>query len=115
MQLESAGIFATTTKIQNKLHSLRVYYSSQRNKLEYSKKCCDSGTDKVIKIRWPYYEKLSFLNDYLQPRQTFSNPGMEDLDPSSPTSVTSLENAPAKRKMQNAKCKKKKKCAGGRK
>ena len=25
-QLESAGIFATTTEIQNKLHSLRVYY-----------------------------------------------------------------------------------------
>ena len=28
MQLESAGIFATTTEIQNKLNSLRVYYSS---------------------------------------------------------------------------------------
>ena len=38
MQLDSAGIFATTTEIQNKLHSLRVYHSSQRNKLEYSKK-----------------------------------------------------------------------------
>ena len=37
-QLESAGIFATTTEIQNKLHSVKVYYSSQRNKLEYSKK-----------------------------------------------------------------------------
>ena len=35
MQLESAGICATTTEIRNKLHSLRVYYSSQRNKLEY--------------------------------------------------------------------------------
>ena len=71
----------------------------------------DSGTDEVIKIRWPYYKNLSFLNDYLQPRQTFSNLGMEDIDPSSQASITSLENAPvrrpAKRKMQ-------KKCAGGR-
>ena len=104
MQLESPGIFATTTEIQNKLHSLRVYYSSQRNKLEYSKKKSGSGTDEVIKIRWPYYEKLSFLNDYLQPRQIFSKFGMEDLDPSSPASIASLENAPvprpAKRKMQ---------------
>ena len=71
-----------------------------------------SGTDEVIKLRWPYYEKLSFLNDYLQPCQTFSNLGIEDLDPSSPASIASLENAPvprqAKRKMQ------KKKCASGR-
>ena len=44
-QLESAGIFATTTEIQNKLHSLRVYYSSQRSKFEYSKK---SGKSLVL-------------------------------------------------------------------
>ena len=77
-QLESAGIFATTTEIQNKVHSLRAYYSSQRSKFEYSKKkvCQKSGTDEIIKIRWPYYEKLSFLNDYLQPCQTFSNLGI---------------------------------------
>ena len=37
-QLESAGIFATTTEIQNEVHSLRAYYSSQRSKFEYSKK-----------------------------------------------------------------------------
>ena len=40
-------------------------------------------------------------------RQTFSNLGMEDLDPSSPASIASLENAPvprpAKRKTQNKK------------
>ena len=106
-QLESARIFATTTEIQNKLHSLRVYYSSQRSKLEFSKKKSGSSTDEVIKVRWPYYEKLSFLNDYLQPRQTFSNLDMEDLDPSSPVSIASLENAPvprpAKRKMPKKK------------
>ena len=37
MQLESIGIFTTTTEIQDKLHSLRVYMSSQINKLEYLK------------------------------------------------------------------------------
>ena len=112
MQLKSAGIFATTTEIQNKLHSLRVYCSSQRNKLEYSKKKYGSGTDKVIKIRLPYYEKLLFLNDYLQSRQTFSNLGIEGLDPSSPASITSLENAPVprptKRKMRKKVCRWKK-------
>ena len=51
----------------------------------------------------------------LQPRQTFTNLDMEDLDPSLPDSIASLENTPvprpAKRKMPK---KKKKKCAGGR-
>ena len=40
----------------------------------------------------------------LQPCQTLNNLGLEDLDPSSPSSIASLENAPvpwpAKRKMQ---------------
>ena len=48
-----------------------------------------------MKVRWPYYEKLSFLNGHLQPRQTFSNLGMEDPNPSSPASITNLGNAPA--------------------
>ena len=50
MQLESIGIFTTTTEIQDKLHSLRVYMSSQINKLEYLKNNFCSGTDQVTKI-----------------------------------------------------------------
>ena len=72
------------------------------------KKKSGSGTDEVMKGRWPYYEKLSFLNGYLQPRQTFSNLGMEDPNPSSPASITNLGNAPvpqpAKHKMPKKMC-----------
>ena len=94
MKLGPTGIFATTTEIQNKLYSLRVFYSSQRNKLEYSEKKSGSSTNEVTKIRWPYYEKASILNDYLQPHQTFRDLGLKNLDQSSPASITSLENAP---------------------
>ena len=86
---------------------MRVFYSSQRNKLEYSEKKSGSSINELIKIRWPYYEKASILNDYLQPHQTFRDLSLKNLDQSSPASITSLENAPvwrpAKRKMQNAK------------
>ena len=70
--LEESGIVADTKEIGSKLNSLRVYYSAQRGKLENSKKSA-SGTDDVKKIKWAFFEKLAFLNNNLQSRQTFSN------------------------------------------
>ena len=70
--LEESGIVADTKEIGSKLHSLRVYYSAQRGKLENWKKY-GSGTDDVKKIKWAFFDILAFLNDNLQPRQTFSN------------------------------------------
>ena len=46
--LEESGIVADTKEIGSKLHSLWIYYSAQRDKLENSKKS-GSGTDDAKK------------------------------------------------------------------
>ena len=54
------------------MHSLRVYFSAQRNKLISSKQS-GAGTEDVHKVNWPFYEPLMFLNDNLVSRSTKSN------------------------------------------
>ena len=54
------------------MHSLRVYFSAQRNKLISSKRS-GAGTEDVQKVNWPFYELLMFLNDNLVSRSTKSN------------------------------------------
>ena len=97
--LEESRIVADAKEIGSKLHSLRVYYSAQGCKLENSKKS-GSGTDDVKKIKWTVFDKLAFLNDNLQPRQTFSNIiHVDDYSPESPaSSIGSIEN-PSLRKL----------------
>ena len=59
-------------EISSKMHSLRVYFSAQRNKLVL-RKCRGAGTEDVHKVNWPFYEPLTFLNDNLVSRSTRSN------------------------------------------
>ena len=59
-------------EISSKMHSLRVYFSAQRNKLISSKRS-GAGTEDVQKVNWPFYELLMFLNDNLVSRSTKSN------------------------------------------
>ena len=47
--LEESGIVADTKEIGTKLHSLQVYYSAQRDKLEENSKKSGSGTDDTKK------------------------------------------------------------------
>ena len=102
--LEESRIVADAKEIGSKLHSLRVYYSAQGCKLENSKKS-GSGTDDVKKIKWAFFDKLAFLNDNLQPRQTFSNIiHVDDCNPESPaSSIGSTEN-PSLRKLPKKRC-----------
>ena len=80
--LESEGISATCEEIEAKMHSLRVYFSSQRNKLEQSKRKSGSGAAAVVKIKWAYYTALSsFLNDNLKSTQTITNLSNDDEIP----------------------------------
>ena len=51
-------------EISSKMHSLRVYFSAQRNKLILFKRS-GAGTEDVHKVNWPFYEPLMFLNDHL--------------------------------------------------
>ena len=72
LQFQESGIEITIKDISTKMHSLRVYYSATRNKLEASKV---SGTcsSQVYKVKWVYYQNLHFLKDFLQPKDTASN------------------------------------------
>ena len=70
--LKEIDIEVSVEDIQGKMHSLRVYFSSQRSKYEASKKS-GAGADQIYKIKWPYYESLSYLHDNLIPRNTVSN------------------------------------------
>lgn len=58
--------------ILEKINGLRSYYVTQRNKYEQSKKS-GAGAADVFKIRWHFYDKLSFLADFVTPRSTHSN------------------------------------------
>ena len=59
-------------EIISKMHSLRVYFSTQRNRL-ISFKRSGVGTEDVHKVNWPFYQCLMFLNDNLVSRSTKSN------------------------------------------
>ena len=66
----------------------------QRNKQEYTLHS-GAAADDVYKSEWTYYHLLSFLNDNLQPKKTFSNITVVDDDESapSPASVSSKTNS----------------------
>ena len=57
-KLKDKGIEVTDADVQSKIHSLRVYYSSRKNKAENPNR-----PDIAARIHWPYYEKLNFLKD----------------------------------------------------
>ena len=93
--LSSEGINVTEKEILSKPHSLRVYYSTQRNKRKYSLKSGPAADD-VYKSKWPYYHLLSLLIDNLQPRKTFSNltfVAENEFVPSPASSVSSETNS----------------------
>ena len=57
-KLRDKGIEVSDADVQSKIHSLRVYYSSRKNKAENPNR-----PDIAARIHWPYYEKLNFLKD----------------------------------------------------
>ena len=52
--------------ISSQLHSLRVYFSATKIKVDQA--------HEIPKVKWPFYEKLFFLSD-ITPRNTVSNLG----------------------------------------
>ena len=62
----------TGNAITEKINSLRIYYVAQRNKLEHSKLSGVSEVDS-FKVKWKYFESLSFLNDNVTPRYNHYN------------------------------------------
>ena len=82
----------TCGQIIEKMNGLRTYFNTQRNKLS-SSKASGAGTSSVHKIRWQLYESLSFLQDMVTPRRTFSN--MDEVDGSELSDVLMEEAASA--------------------
>ena len=62
----------TKDQILEKMNGLRTYFNVQRNKVVSSKQS-DTTTDAVYKPKWQFYESLSFLQDMVTPRRTYSN------------------------------------------
>ena len=67
--LKEQGLDFSAEEISSKMHSLRVYFSAQRNKLISSRRS-GAGTEDFHKINWTFYESLMFLNDDLVSRVT---------------------------------------------
>ena len=65
--LKGHGMDFSAEEISSKMHGLRVYFSSQRNKLISSERS-GAGTENVHKVNWPFYEPLMLLNDNLVSR-----------------------------------------------
>ena len=70
--LKEHGMDFSAEEISSKMHSLRIYFSTQRNKLILSKRS-GAGIEDVHKVNWPFYEPLMFLIDNLVSRSTKSN------------------------------------------
>ena len=58
--LEDEVVFATCEEIYI---SLRVYYSTTRNKQEQAKRKPGSGKSDLKRVKWPYYIWLTFLDN----------------------------------------------------
>ena len=65
--LKGHGMDFSAEEISSKMHGLRVYFSSQRNKLISSERS-GAETENVHKVNWPFYEPLMLLNDNLVSR-----------------------------------------------
>ena len=76
--LKEQGLDFSAEEISSKMHSLRVYFSAQRNKLISSKRSA-AGTEDVHKINWPFYEPLMFLNNNLVSHVTKTDMTQNDL------------------------------------
>ena len=93
--LEVEGIIVSTRYIASKMHSLRVYFSATRNKMRHKH---GSDTEEVPKVKWPYFEKLMFLNDNVRRKPVFNNNRTDSNDDEvsietpSPTSSNTTEN-----------------------
>ena len=61
------GVHVTTEDVNIRLHSLRIYYTKERNKKELSIRS-GAGADEASKPKWIYFPILEFLNGNLQPR-----------------------------------------------
>lgn len=66
------GVDVTSSQVQEKITSLRSYYSGQKGKERSSKA---SGTDEVFISSWIFMKDLAFLEDNYIPRKTISNIG----------------------------------------
>ena len=62
----------TKDQILEKMNGLRTYLNVQRNKVVSSKQS-GTTTDAVYKRKWQFYESLSFLQDMVTPRRSYSN------------------------------------------
>ena len=54
------GISVTSDDVLAKMHGLCVYYSATRSKAIASQRKSGFGVDDVLKVKWPYHEKLFF-------------------------------------------------------
>lgn len=61
-EFEASGLRPVPSKEQliEKMHSLRCYFTAQKNKVEASQ-----DTDEIFIPKWQFYERLDFLNGYV--------------------------------------------------
>ena len=54
-----------------KIKNIRTQYGREREK--YKKRPTGTRTDEVYQSKWPHFEKLQFLDDFISTRSTTSN------------------------------------------
>lgn len=102
-ELKESVLVADTKEIGCKF-SLLGCYSAQRDKLKNLKKS-GSRTDEVKTIKWTFFDKLAFLNDNLQPRQTISDIfNVDGCNPESPASSIVTSEIQLLWKLPKARC-----------
>ena len=73
----SSSLFHLENEIKKKIRSLHTQYSSERQKIRTNKS--GDGTDNLYKTKWPYFDRLKFLNDHITARATQSNLEVSNL------------------------------------
>lgn len=63
--------FNTVDEVQKKVKSLRTQYGRERQKT--GKRKNGDGLSDVYTSKWPHFEKLRFLDDYVTAKQSVSN------------------------------------------
>lgn len=58
-------------KVEKKWKSLRTQYTRERGKVK--KRKTGLGVEDVYETKWQYYSHLSFLDDYVTPKESQSN------------------------------------------
>ena len=59
------------TEVTKKIRNMRTQYSRERQK--FKKRPTGTGTDDVYKPKWPHFDQLKFLDDFITPKKTISN------------------------------------------